>query len=106
MRKSEHLSSLNHEFTPPPLKAINQQLESLLTDSNPDEARLLQLVSERDEFVTQYLESLSGNDKKAFAEAELVGNGELTAIARTLYSATLKQLSGLKRGQKAVKYYK
>lgn len=106
MSKSLENLSLNHEFTPSQLVTINQQLESLLEGSEPDEARLLQIVSERDDFVTQHLESLTTADKKRFALAELETNQKLTIIAQTLYSASLKQLIGLKRGLKAVQQYK
>ena len=97
---------LNHAFTPPNLKILNDKLESLVNDSDPDEARLLQFVSERDEIVTAHLDTLLGKDKKNFAEAELNINQQLSAVAKTLLLASQNHLSGFLKGRKAIKKYK
>jgi hypothetical protein len=98
--------TLTHSFTPSPLKKINQDLADLTTDLDPDESKFLKLVTERDEFIQRYLQTLQDKLKTNFVNAELKVNGALVAYAEESFKASLKQLSGLVRGRKAVKKYK
>ena len=98
--------TLNHSFTPSPLKKINQDLSELTSDVDPDESKFLQLVTQRDEFIQSYLQTLEKQLKTDFVSAEIKVNGALVAYAEESFKASLKQLSGLVRGRKAVKKYK
>lgn len=97
---------LNHSFTPSPLKEINQGLTELTSDLDPDESKFLKLVIQRDEFIQRYLQTLQGQLKDNFVSAELKVNGELVACAEKSFKTSLKQLTGLVRGRKALKEYK
>jgi hypothetical protein len=97
---------LDHSFTPPTLKSINLDLSELTVDNDPEESKFLQLVIKRDEFIQKYLENLPENEKNSFVTAELKVNGALVAYAEELFKASLKQLSGLVRGRKAVNRYR
>jgi hypothetical protein len=98
--------TLNHSFTPSHLKKINQDLSELTSDVDPDESKFLQLVTKRDEFIQNYLQTLEKQLKTDFVNAEIKVNGALVAYAEESFKASLKQLSGLVRGRKAVKKYK
>jgi hypothetical protein len=98
--------TLTHSFTPSPLKKINQDLADLTTDLDPDESKFLKLVTERDEFIQRYLQTLQDKLKTNFVNAELKVNGALVAYAEESFKASLKQLTDLVRGRKVVKKYK
>ncbi len=100
------LITLNHSHTPPQLKEINQGLADLTSDLDPDESNFLKLVTERDEFIQRYLQTLQEPLKIKFVNAELKINGALVACAEESFKASLKQLTVLVRGRKAVKKYK
>ena len=97
---------LDHSFTPSSLKSINRDLSELTAENDPDESRFLKLVTERDEFIQKYLQNLPEEEKNQFATAELQVNGALVAYAEGSFKASLKQLSGLVRGRKAVNKYR
>ncbi len=97
---------LDHQYTPDLLKAINQDLTELLASAEPDQAKFLDLVTQRDEFIQNYLQKLTNPTKNDFITAELKVNGALVAYAEQSFKASLNQLSGLVRGRKAVKKYK
>lgn len=97
---------LDHSFTPPPLKSINGDLSALTTENDPDESRFLKLVTERDEFIQSYLTDLSDQEKRNFSAAELQVNGTLVAFAEESFKTSLKQLTGLVRGRKAIDKYR
>jgi len=97
---------LDHSFTPSPLKNINRDLSELTTENDPDESRFLKLVTERDEFIQKFLENLPDDKKNNFVTAELQVNGALVAYAEESFKASLKQLTGLVRGRKAVNKYR
>ncbi|MEP1447159.1 MAG: hypothetical protein ABJK37_13735 [Paraglaciecola sp.] len=98
--------TLNHSYTPTPLKSINQRLSELTTENDPDESNFLKLAIERDEFIQDYIKNLPDDEKREFVTAELQVNGALVAYAEESFKASLKQLSGLIRGRKAVKKYR
>lgn len=97
---------LDHSFTPSPLKSINRELLTLTAENDLDESLFLKLVTERDEFIQTFIANLPDQEKKHFVNAELQVNGALVAYAEESFKASLKQLSGLVRGRKAVKKYK
>ncbi|WP_340680539.1 hypothetical protein [Paraglaciecola sp.] len=97
--------TLDHALTPPQLQQLNQTLLELLTDDSPNEADFLKLVTLRDEIVQAYLAECREDARKLFAQAELQVNGALVAYANTLFKASLRDLTGLIRGRKAVKKY-
>mgnify|MGYP006084665549 CR=1 FL=1 len=70
------------------------------------ESKFLKLVTERDEFIKDYLQNLHDELKTDFVDAELKVNGALVAYAEESFKASLKQLSGLVRGRKAVNKYR
>jgi hypothetical protein len=98
--------SLVHEYTPSILLDITKQLEKILSESEPNEERLLLLVDERDNALATYLQTLNNADKQNFVAAELITNKKLTDSAQKLLNSSLKELSKHIRGQKAVKKYK
>lgn len=77
----------------------------LLTAPDPDEKTFLALVTQRDVVITAYLTTLADADKQVFVAAELEINGVLVAYANEMFNASLKELSGLIRGRKALKKY-
>jgi len=85
---------------------INQDLAELTSDVDPDESKFLQLVTDRDEFIQRYLQTLQDQPQTDFVNAELKVNGALVAYAEESFKASLKQLSGLVRGRKAVNKYR
>lgn len=97
---------LEHCFTPSLLKSINRDLSQLTKENDPDESLFLKLVTERDEFIQNFLENIPDEEKINFVTAELQVNGALVAYAEESFKASLKQLSGLVRGRKAVNKYK
>lgn len=96
---------LNHPFTPSELVSINQKLSSLLEDEALDEKSFHTISVQRDRCIKEYLDSLAPAQKTEFCEAEIKVNDALVALAQQLFDASLKQLSGLIRGRKAVKKY-
>lgn len=98
--------TLTHSFTPSPLKSINKALAELTSESDPDESKFLKLVTDRDDFIQNYLLTLQDPIKVNFVNAELKVNGALVAYAEGSFKASLKELSGLVRGRKALKKYK
>lgn len=98
--------ALNHSYTPSLLKKINQDLSELTSDVDPDESKFLQLVTQRDEFIQNYLQTLEKKLKTNFVNAEIKVNGLLVSHAEESFKASSKELSGLVRGRKAVKKYK
>ena len=96
---------LDHSLSPPTLIKINKDLKVLLADKEPDEGAFLELVTLRDDIIVSHLPSLKAAEKNDFVAAELKVNGALVACAKELFQASLKQLSGLIRGRKAVKKY-
>ena len=97
---------LDHAFSPSPLKRINRDLSELTTENDPDESIFLKLVTERDVFIHNFLENIPDEEKNNFLTAELQVNGALVAYAEESFKASLKQLSGLLRGRKAVSKYR
>ncbi|WP_340676718.1 hypothetical protein [Paraglaciecola sp.] len=97
--------TLDHALTPPQLQDLNQAILELVNEDSVNEAELLRLISLRDDTIKNYLNDCHEETGKAFAEAELQVNGVLIAYANKLFNASLKQLSGLIRGRKAVKKY-
>jgi hypothetical protein len=85
---------------------INQDLAELTSDVDPDESKFLQLVTDRDEFIQRYLQTLQDQPQTDFVNAELKVNGALVAYAEESFKASLKLLTGLVRGRKAVKKYR
>ena len=85
---------------------INQDLAELTSDVDPDESKFLQLVTDRDEFIQRYLQTLQDQPQTDFVNAELKVHGALVAYAEESFKASLKQLSGLVRGRKAVNKYR
>ena len=59
-----------------------------------------------DDFIQNYLLTLQDPIKVNFVNAELKVNGALVAYAEGSFKASLKELSGLVRGRKALKKYK
>ena len=81
-------------------------MSDLTTDNDPDESKFLKLVTERDKFIQHFLKTLPDEEKNNFVTAELKVNGALVAYAEESFKASLKQLSGLVRGRKAVNKYR
>jgi len=96
---------LDHPYTPPQLSTINQSLVDHLSTEDPDEGILLKLVKNRDEVIQAFLKEHPKEDLKDFAEQELKMNGLLVAYCENMSQVSLKRLTGLVRGRKAVKKY-
>ena len=97
---------LNHELTPERLSEINESICVLLAAKELDDKNLRLKVTQRDEFIQAHLQSLSTDERKAFANAELSVNNRLQATIKNLFTDSLSELSGLVRSMKAVKKYK
>jgi hypothetical protein len=98
--------TLIHEYTPPILLDVTQQLEKVLSEKEPDDERLLLLVNLRDDVLAQFLQTLDEVEKQNFVQAELITNKRLTDSAQKLLNSSLSVLTKHVRGQKAVKKYK
>ena len=98
--------NLDHAFTPIPLKELNAQVSELFLLESFNEFELLKLIEQRDVIINEYLQSCEPELQNKFAKAELEVNGLLVAYVSELSKASLKQLSDLVRGRKAVKKYK
>lgn len=96
---------LDHAYTPNSLKELNAQVLELFSNDSFDELELLKLIQNRDVMIREHLDSCDAELQKAFATAELEVNGLLVAYVKDLSKASLKQLSDLVRGRKAVKKY-
>ncbi|MEM5497123.1 hypothetical protein WNY77_06935 [Paraglaciecola mesophila] len=97
--------ALNHQFTPPELVSINQTLATLLADESLDEKSFHSISIQRDACIKEYLDTLEPIQKAEFCKAEIEINDVLVQLAQQLFDTSLKQLSGLIRGRKAVKKY-
>jgi hypothetical protein len=97
--------TLDHSYTPSILNKINQDLVALTTEDDPDESKFLQLVTQRDEFIQDYIDSTPAQERNQFVTAELEVNVALVAYAEESFKASLKELSGFVRSRKAVKKY-
>lgn len=97
---------LNHQSTPASLVPINAELESVLSNDDLDDKRLLELIIMREELISAHLNSIDDTTKKKFVRAEYDVNTALSKIAQRLFKASLSNLSGLVRGRKAVEKYK
>ena len=97
---------LNHALTPDRLSEINESICKLLAAKELDDKKLRLQVTQRDEFIQAHLITLSTDERKAFANAELPMNNRLQATIKNLFTDSLSELSGLVRGMKAVKKYK
>lgn len=84
---------------------INQALTALLADEALDEKSFHSLSLQRDKCISEHLATLEPVQKTQFCEAEIKVNNALVDFAQQLFDASLKQLSGLIRGRKAVKKY-
>lgn len=98
--------NLVHEKTPPSLLGISQELESLLQSEDDIEARLFELIVQRDELIMAHLASLDSEQKRHFAEAEIKVNDRLKKLTKGLLKGKLGELSGLIKGRKSVAKYK
>lgn len=96
---------LDHANTPIRLKELNAQIVALFSDESIDESALLKLIDTRDVLIREHLNSCDVETQKVFAKAELEINGLLVACTKELSKTSLKQLSDLIRGRKAVKKY-
>lgn len=98
--------NLNHDYTPPKLADINLQIQTVLNAEELDDSLLKSLIEQRDVVVIEHLRSISVDDEKQFAKNELVINQTLSEEIGLQLKASLKDLSGLLRGRKAVDKYK
>ena len=97
--------TLTHEYSPPELETINQELTDLLASADPDEKSFYTLSVRRDDCINTYILTLDDVRKPLFCKAEIEVNNALVGYAEQMFKASLKQLSGLVRGRKAVKKY-
>ncbi|MEP4890002.1 MAG: hypothetical protein ABJV04_08250 [Aliiglaciecola sp.] len=98
--------NLSHQYTPDNLDNVNKQLETVLSSDELDDKLLRQLISQRDEIVTEHIKSLDKNTEKLFSTSELEVNQRLSTIIEAQLADSLKQLTGLIRGKKIVDKYK
>lgn len=97
--------NLEHPFTPPELTKLNQEITALLNSEALDEKSFHALSVKRDLCIKDYLSTLDQAQKTQFCEAEIKVNEVLVDCAQRLFNQSLKELSGLIRGRKAVKKY-
>lgn len=96
---------LNHEYTPSELAKVNHQILTAIAAEELDHALLKSLVEQRDHVIVEHLKSLDLEDEKRFANSELATNHSLSEYTSKELKSSLKQLSGLIRGRKAVNKY-
>ncbi|GGW73474.1 hypothetical protein [Alteromonas halophila] len=101
-------NELNHNKTPPELRAVNDELIAALSAEEPDniEATLLDIVSRRDAIVQQHLASLSTDDAREFAHNEVPINDKLLELVQTLLDSAKDDITHFMRSRAAVKKYK
>lgn len=95
-----------HEFTPPKLIGLNDQITVIIDSENLDDSLLLDVISEREAFINEHLSSLSKEQSKQFAEAELKVNEQLSTLVSSLFKESMAQLVKIARGRKAIEKYK
>ena len=101
-------SILDHEYTPPFLKAVNAALAACLS-SDPEELsteRFKHLSTVRHKVVIRILSRLKDNERKAFSEKEVVINQKLEELAQGLLKRSKEEAVQFSRGRAAVKKYK
>lgn len=101
-------SILDHEYTPPFLKAVNAALAACLS-SEPEKLsteRFKHLSTVRHKVVIRNLSRLKDNERKAFSEKEVVINQKLEELAQGLLKKSKEEAVQFSRGRAAVKKYK
>ncbi|WP_026375632.1 hypothetical protein [Aestuariibacter salexigens] len=97
---------LNHPHTPDTLRTLNSELLSLLDADVLDEAKLLAVVTERDDFIKTYLAAVDDVECKDFVKCELITNKKITEVVCSLRKESLSKIYDLIKGRKAVEKYK
>jgi len=102
------IKTLNHNKTPPGLRAINDEISALLSDEDGEnsEEEFLALINKRDDAVQRHLAFLSVDEGRAFAQHELPVNETLLSMAQILLASAKDDITQLKRSQTAVSKYK
>lgn len=99
--------SLTHEFSPPELKRVNEQLEAILTADEIDDKQLVNLVDERHQIILQHLSALDDDEERQFAQSEYDINQTLNEYIEKIKKLSLDKASKFARGRRVVgKYYK
>lgn len=99
--------ALNHPLTPVALRKINDEITvQLAPSSDLDLPELNRILAERDDIVKAHLETLSDEDKRAFARAEIPVNDKLKELAQSLLQSAKDDVSKFIQSQAAVKKYK
>ncbi|GAA0366952.1 hypothetical protein GCM10009092_34150 [Bowmanella denitrificans] len=98
--------NLHHPFTFPDLDRLNEALNGLLCQSEPNIEAIQQLIVERDHMVLAHVANLEGDKKSAFAQAELACNKLLGEKLAEFRDAVKADLTSLLRSRKAIKKYR
>lgn len=69
-------------------------------------AEFSQIVTERDTFIREHLESLNDEERKQFAQEELKVNERIAEVARKLLDSAKGDVTQFVRSQAAIKKYK
>lgn len=98
--------NLDHPYSFPALRENSEALIGLLLHESPDIDDLLRLIELRESLIFSHQEELTGEEKKAFLQAELACNQHLNDVIEPMRLEAEMALSQLVRGKKAVKKYK
>ncbi len=100
---------LSHALTPGPLTILNDKLERLLhldfNESNNEQC-FAQLVSQRHDFIVEYLTQLTDQARSSFVSLELVSAEQLTQRAVEKRNEIKQTLSSLSRKKRAIQKFK
>jgi len=100
----------SHPLTPAELGELNEQLATLLVNTDIEEEQrfqlFLQLVRQRDSLIQQHLGALDTEPRKQFAAAELTVNNQLNELAQSLLHSAKNDISHFIKSQSAIKKYK
>lgn len=97
---------LNHAQTPTALKEVNSEIIALLSEEQPDFAKVKAVFTVRDSIIRLHLESLAPEDKQEFAKLEYDVNNMLSEMAQSLLDQSKDDITKFVRSRSAVKNYK
>jgi len=102
-----NLKELNHSLTPEALRDLNANIVAQLDKEDPtDYAELKALLLQRDKVINAHLHSLHDDEKRQFAQKEIVVNRSLEQVAQSLLQSSKEEIIQFVRGKAAVKKYK
>jgi hypothetical protein len=97
---------LEHSFTPPKLRAVNERLTKNIITTETDMDTIIQLFDERAMVIEDYINSISGSKLRQFAEKEMPVQSQVIELANLLRDDIKNNLGKFAKGRNALKKYK